>query len=130
MAEEKKLRSARWFEKDDLRSFGHRSRMNQMGYEPEEYQDKPIIAIVNPWNEFNTCHTHFPERVKDIKRGILEAGGFPIEIPVLSLGEQLMKPTAMMFRNFLAMEVEEVLKAHPVDGCVVLFTRDSFMFLT
>jgi dihydroxy-acid dehydratase len=94
--------------------------MNQMGYEPEEYIGKPIIAIINPWNEFNTCHTHFPERVKDIKRGIYEAGGFPIEIPVLSLGEQLMKPTAMMFRNFLAMEVEEVLKAHPVDGCVVM----------
>ena len=120
MSEKKNLRSQRWFEKNDLRSFGHRSRVNQMGYEPEEYIGKPIIAIVNPWNEFNTCHTHFPERVKDIKRGILQAGGFPIEIPVLSLGEQLIKPTSMMFRNFLAMEVEEVLRAHPVDGCVVM----------
>lgn len=120
MAEEKKLRSLRWFENDDLRSFGHRSRVHQMGYEPEEYIGKPIIAIINPWNEFNTCHTHFPERVDDIKRGILQAGGFPIEIPVLSLGEQLIKPTSMMFRNFLAMEVEEVLRAHPVDGCVVM----------
>jgi len=120
MANEKKLRSLRWFEKDDLRSFGHRSRVNQMGYEPEEYIGKPIIAIINPWNEFNTCHTHFPQRVEDIKRGILQAGGFPVEIPVLSLGEQLIKPTSMMFRNFLAMEVEEVLRAHPVDGCVVM----------
>ena len=120
MADEKKLRSLRWFEKDDLRSFGHRSRVNQMGYEPEEYIGKPIIAIINPWNEFNTCHTHFPQRVEDIKRGILQAGGFPVEIPVLSLGEQLIKPTSMMFRNFLAMEVEEVLRAHPVDGCVVM----------
>ena len=120
MAEQKKLRSLRWFEKDDLRSFGHRSRVNQMGYEPEEYIGKPIIAIINPWNEFNTCHTHFPQRVADIKRGILQAGGFPIEIPVLSLGEQLIKPTSMMYRNLLAMEVEEVLKAHPVDGCVVM----------
>ncbi len=120
MVEKKKLRSLRWFEKDDLRSFGHRSRVNQMGYEPEEYIGKPIIAIINTWNEFNTCHTHFPQRVEDIKRGVLQAGGFPVEIPVLSLGEQLIKPTSMMFRNFLAMEVEEVLRAHPVDGCVVM----------
>ena len=65
----KKLRSLRWFEKDDLRSFGHRSRVNQMGYSPQEYIGKPIIGIINTWNDFNTCHTHFKERVEDIKRG-------------------------------------------------------------
>ncbi len=116
----KKLRSLRWFEKDDLRSFGHRSRVNQMGYAPEEYIGKPIIAIINPWNELNTCHTHFPQRVQDIKRGVLQAGGFPVEIPVLSVGEQLIKPTSMMYRNLLAMEVEEVLRAYPIDGAVVM----------
>lgn len=114
------LRSMRWFAKDDLRSFGHRSRVKQMGYFDEEYIGKPIIAIINTWNELNTCHTHFPERVKDIKRGVLQAGGFPVELPAMSLGEQMMKPTAMMFRNFLAMEVEELLRGYPVDGAVVM----------
>lgn len=116
----KKLRSLRWFEKDDLRSFGHRSRVNQMGYAPEEYIGKPIIGIINTWNDFNTCHTHFKQRVEDIKRGVLQAGGFPVEIPVMSVGEQLIKPTSMMFRNFLAMEVEEMLRAFPIDGAVVM----------
>lgn len=116
----KELRSMRWFAKDDLRSFGHRSRVNQMGYAPEEYIGKPIIVIINTWNDFNTCHTHFKERVEDIKRGVLEAGGFPMEIPVMSVGEQLIKPTSMMFRNFLAMEVEEMLRAFPVDGAVLM----------
>lgn len=116
----KNLRSLRWFEKNDLRSFGHRSRVNQMGYSPEEYIGKPIIAIVNTWNEFNTCHTHFKERVEDIKRGVFEAGGFALELPVMSVGEQLIKPTSMMFRNFLAMEVEEMLRAFPIDGAVLM----------
>lgn len=116
----KKLRSLLWFEKDDLRSFGHRSRVHQMGYAPEEYIGKPIIAIVNTWNEFNTCHSHFKERVEDIKRGVLQAGGFPLELPVMSVAEQLIKPTSMMYRNFLAMEVEEMLRAFPIDGAVCM----------
>ncbi len=116
----KKLRSLKWFEKDDLRSFGHRSRVNQMGYAPEEYIGKPIVAIINTWNDFNTCHTHFKERVEDIKRGVLQAGGFPMEIPCMSVGEQLIKPTSMIFRNFLAMEVEEMLRAFPIDGAVLM----------
>lgn len=116
----KKLRSLLWFEKDDLRSFGHRSRVHQMGYAPEEYIGKPIIAIINTWNEFNTCHSHFKERVEDIKRGVLQAGGFPLELPVMSVAEQLIKPTSMMFRNFLAMEVEEMLRAFPIDGAVCM----------
>ncbi|MGY0398739.1 MAG: L-arabinonate dehydratase [Ostreibacterium sp.] len=114
------LRSMRWFSKDDLRSFGHRSRVKQMGFANEEYIGKPIIAIINTWNELNTCHTHFPERVKDIKRGVFQAGGFPVELPAMSLGEQLIKPTSMMYRNFLAMETEELLRAFPIDGAVVM----------
>ena len=105
------LRSMRWFGPDDLRSFGHRSRVKQMGLQLDEFKGRPVIGIINPWNEMNTCHTHFPQRVQDIKRGILEAGGFPVELPALSLGEQLMKPTTMMYRNFLAMETEELLRS-------------------
>jgi len=115
-----KLRSSRWYGPDDLRSFGHRSRTKQMGYLEEEFVDKPVIGIINTWNEMNSCHTHFPERVKDVKRGVFSAGGFPVELPAISLGEQLMKPTAMMYRNFLSMEVEELLRSYPIDGAVLM----------
>ena len=114
------LRSRRWYGSDDLRSFGHRSRTKQMGLHRDEFVGKPVIGIINTWNEMNTCHTHFPQRVQDIKRGIFSAGGFPVELPAMSLGEQLMKPTAMMYRNFLAMEVEELLRSYPIDGAVLM----------
>src|SRR3954453_3248490 len=114
------LRSHRWLGPDDLRSFGHRSRMKQMGYSAAEYEGKPVIAILNTWNDLAHCHTHFPERVRDIKRGVLQAGGFPVEIPVISLSEMFMKPSAMFYRNLLAMEVEEVLRSQPIDGAVLL----------
>ena len=114
------LRSMRWFGPDDLRSFGHRSRAKQMGFAREEFTGRPVIGIVNTWNELNTCHTHFPERVEDIRRGVLEAGGFPVEMPAFSLGEQMMKPTTMLYRNFLAMETEELIRAHPIDGVVLM----------
>ena len=114
------LRSHRWYGQDDLRSFGHRSRTKQMGLHRDEFVGKPVIGIINTWNEMNTCHTHFPQRVQDVKRGVLSAGGFPVELPAMSLGEQLMKPTAMMYRNFLAMEVEELLRSYPIDGAVLM----------
>ena len=114
------LRSQRWYGPDDLRSFGHRSRTKQMGLHRDEFVGKPVIGIINTWNEMNTCHTHFPQRVQDVKRGVLSAGGFPVELPAMSLGEQLMKPTAMMYRNFLAMEVEELLRSYPIDGAVLM----------
>ena len=114
------LRSQRWYGPDDLRSFGHRSRTKQMGLHRDEFVGKPVIGIINTWNEMNTCHTHFPQRVQDVKRGVLAAGGFPVELPAMSLGEQLMKPTAMMYRNFLAMEVEELLRSYPIDGAVLM----------
>ncbi|MCC7375020.1 MAG: dihydroxy-acid dehydratase [Verrucomicrobiales bacterium] len=114
------LRSQRWFGPDDLRSFGHRSRAKQMGYDRSEFTGKPVIAILNTWSDLNTCHTHFRERAEEVKRGVWQAGGFPVEIPVLSLGEMLMKPTTMFYRNLLAMEAEEVLRCHPVDGAVLM----------
>jgi len=114
------LRSARWYAPDDLRSFGHRSRILQMGYAPEDWHGKPIIAIVNTWSDINPCHAHFRHRVEDVKRGVLQAGGFPIELPALSLAEVFVKPTTMMYRNLLAMETEELLRSHPVDGAVLM----------
>ena len=114
------LRSARWFAPDDFRSFGHRSRVMQMGYAPADWAGIPIIAIVNTWSDANQCHAHFKQRVDDVKRGVLQAGGFPLELPAISLSESLVKPTTMLYRNFLAMETEELLRSHPVDGAVLM----------
>jgi len=114
------LRSARWFAPDDLRSMGHRSRFMQMGYGPADWAGKPVIAIVNTWSDMNQCHTHFKQRVEDVKRGVLQAGGFPLELPAISLSEPIVKPTTMLYRNFLAMETEELLRSHPVDGAVLM----------
>ncbi|PRY76618.1 dihydroxy-acid dehydratase [Yoonia maritima] len=114
------LRSARWFAPDDLRSFGHRSRMMQLGYTDVEYRDRPIIGVLNTWSELNSCHSHFPERVKDVKRGVLQAGGFPVELPSLSVDESFTKPTSMLYRNMLAMETEEMIRSHPLDGVVLM----------
>lgn len=114
------LRSARWFEPDDLRSFGHRSRAMQMGLSAEDWDGKPIIAILNTWSDLQPCHMHFRDRVEFVKKGVLQAGGMPVEIPVHSLGEQLLKPTSMLYRNMVAMEVEEVLRSNPVDGAVLM----------
>lgn len=114
------LRSARWFAKDDLRSFGHRSRLKGMGFDDEDYMGKPVIGILNTWSDLNTCHSHFKNRVEEIKRGVLQAGGFPVEVPVMSLGEMLMKPTTMLYRNLLAMETEESLRCHPIDAAVLM----------
>jgi dihydroxy-acid dehydratase len=114
------LRSRRWFGPADLRSFGHRSRAMQMGYSPEEWTGKPVIAIINTWSDLNPCHTHFKQRVEDVKRGILMAGGFPVELPAISVSESFVKPTTMMYRNMLAMETEELLRSHPIDGAVLM----------
>ena len=114
------LRSARWFAPDDLRSFGHRSRMSQIGYAVEEFQGKPIVGIVNTWSDFAQCHAHFKHRVDDVKRGVLQAGGFPVELPAISLSESTVKPTTMLYRNFLAMETEELIRSQPVDGVVLM----------
>ena len=114
------LRSARWFAPDDVRSFGHRSRAMQLGYGPEDWVGKPVVAIINTWSDVGTCHGHFKQRVEDVKRGVLQAGGFPLELPALSLSESLVKPTTMLYRNMLAMETEELLRSHPIDGAVLM----------
>jgi len=114
------LRSHRWFGKDDLRSFGHRSRAKQAGFSLEDIAGKPVIAILNTWSDANPCHTHFRVRADEVKRGVWQAGGFPMEIPLLTLGETLMKPSTMMYRNLLAMDAEEALRSYPADGVVLL----------
>jgi dihydroxy-acid dehydratase len=114
------LRSHRWFGAKDLRAFGHRSRAKQMGYAAADFAGKPVIAIVNTWSDLNPCHMHFRTRAEEVKRGVWQAGGFPVEVPALSLGETYMKPSTMFYRNLLAMEVEELLRSNPVDGAVLL----------
>ena len=114
------FRSHRWFGAEDLRAFGHRSRIKQTGYSAADYAGKPVIAIINTWSDIQPCHAHFKERVEDVKRGVFQAGGFPLELPALSLSETYVKPTTMLYRNFLAMEVEELLRSHPVDAAVLM----------
>lgn len=114
------LRSHRWYGARDLRSFGHRSRTKQMGYAAEDYRGKPVIGIINTWSDINPCHTHFRQRVEEIKRGVWQAGGFPVELPAMSLSEPFQKPSTMLYRNFLAMETEELLRSHPLDGAVLM----------
>jgi dihydroxy-acid dehydratase len=114
------LRSFRWFGPDDLRSFGHRSRLKQMGFSDDDYAAKPVIGLLNTWSDLNTCQTHFKQRVEEIKRGVWQAGGFPVEVPVMSLSEMFMKPSSMMYRNLVAMEAEEAIRCHPLDGVVLM----------
>jgi len=114
------LRSARWFAPDDLRSFGHRSRMMQMGLGPEDWEGRPIIGILNTWSEMNPCHLHFRDRAEDVKKGIAQAGGLGLEIPTISIDESFTKPTSMLYRNMIAMETEETIRSHPLDGVVLM----------
>jgi dihydroxy-acid dehydratase len=114
------LRSHRWFGESDMRSFGHHSRTAQMGYSRDDYLGKPIVAIVNTWSDINSCHSHFRQRAEDVRRGVLQAGGFPLEMPAIALAEVFQKPTTMLYRNLLAMETEELLRSYPVDGCVLM----------
>lgn len=114
------LRSHLWYGVDDLRSFGHRSRAKQMGYAREDWAGKPVIGIINTWSDINPCHTHFRQRAEEVKRGIWQAGGYPVEMPAMSLSEPFQKPSTMMYRNFLAMETEELLRSYPCDGVVLM----------
>ena len=121
MAKKKdELRSARWFAPDDLRSMGHRSRAMQMGLEREDWDGKPIIAIINTWSDLSPCHHHLRDRAEFVKKGVYQAGGMPVEMPVHSFSEQFLKPTSMLYRNMGALEVEETLRAHPIDGAVLM----------
>src|SRR5215469_5494852 len=114
------LRSHRWFGVNDLRAFGHRSRLRQFGYDSEDWNGKPVIGIINTWSDINACHGHLRARAEDVKRGIQQAGGLPIELPAMSLAEPMVKPSTMLYRNFLAMETEELLRSHPIDGAVLM----------
>ncbi len=114
------LRSHRWYGVNDLRSFGHRSRTAQMGYSRADYAGKPVIAIINTWSDINPCHSHFRQRAEEVKRGIWQAGGFPVEMPAITLSEPFQKPTTMLYRNLLAMETEELLRSYPADGAVLM----------
>ncbi|MET0441270.1 MAG: L-arabinonate dehydratase [Casimicrobiaceae bacterium] len=114
------LRSHRWFGESDMRGFGHHSRIAQMGYSRADYAGKPVIAIINTWSDINACHSHFRQRADEVKRGVLQAGGFPLEMPALALAEVFQKPTTMLYRNLLAMETEELLRSYPADGCVLM----------
>jgi dihydroxy-acid dehydratase len=114
------LRSYRWFGPDTMRGFGHRSRMFQLGYRKEDFTGRPVIAIVNTWSEINPCHAHLRERAEAVKKGVWQAGGFPVEIPAFSITETYMKPSPMLYRNLLAMDTEESLRSLPVDGAVLM----------
>ncbi len=114
------LRSYRWLGTDGLRSFGHRSRLLQIGYDRADFAGKPVVGIVNTWSDANPCHVHLRTRADEVKRGVWQAGGFPLELPAMSLSENLMKPTTMLYRNFLAMETEELIRSQPIDGVVLL----------
>lgn len=114
------LRSARWFAPDDLRSMGHRSRAMQMGWAADDWEGKPVIAVINTWSDLSPCHHHLRDRAEWVKRGILRAGGTPVEMPVHSFSEQFLKPTSMLYRNMGAIELEETLRSHPIDGAVLM----------
>ncbi|MFI2349229.1 L-arabinonate dehydratase [Streptomyces sp. NPDC019443] len=114
------LRSHQWYGTDGLRSFSHRARTRQLGYLPEEHLGKPVVAILNTWSDINPCHVHLRDRAQAVKRGVWQAGGFPLEFPVSTLSETFQKPTPMLYRNMLAMETEELLRSYPVDGAVLM----------
>ena len=119
------LRSRRWFADQGMRGFAHRQRMQQQGVRREDLMDRPMVAIINTWSDLSPCHAHLRERAQAVKRGILLAGGYPVELPAMSLGEVMVKPTTMLYRNFLAMEVEELLRSLPCDGVVLLAGCDK-----
>ena len=114
------LRSHRWLGVSDLRAFGHRARLRQGGFDADDFAGKPVIGIINTWSDINFCHSHLRARAEDVKRGVLQAGGFPVELPAMSLSEPFVKPSTMLYRNLLAMETEELLRSHPIDGAVLM----------
>eukprot|EP01030_Chromulinospumella_sphaerica_P014649 gene14649-14445_t len=120
-----KLRSAEWFGTQDKNGFMYRSWMKNQGIPDHEFQGKPIIGICNTWSELTPCNAHFRKLAEHVKRGILEAGGFPVEFPVFSNGESNLRPTAMLTRNLASMDVEESIRGNPMDGVVLLVGCDK-----
>jgi L-arabonate dehydrase len=118
-------RSSEWFDRRDLDGFLHRSWLKSSGVSDEAFRDRPVIGICNSWSELVNCNVHLRGLAEAVKRGVLQAGGFPREFPVMSLGESLMKPTTMLYRNLMAMDVEESLRSYPLDGVVLLTGCDK-----
>jgi dihydroxy-acid dehydratase len=114
------LRSQRWFSAPGAVGAHKHRRIKQGGFDLADFKNKPVIAILSTWSDLQPCHAHFPQRVEEVKRGIWQAGGFPVVIPVQSVSESFLRPTSMLYRNFLAMEVEEAIRAHPIDGAVLM----------
>jgi len=114
------LRSQRWFAEKTMRGFAHRQRTQQMGMGRDEFMGRPVIGVLNSWSEMSPCHSHLRDRAEAVKRGVWQAGGYPVELPTLSVGEVMVKPTTMLYRNLLALEAEELLRSHPIDGAVLL----------
>src|SRR5262245_55471766 len=121
----RQLRSADWFGKMDKDGFAHRSWMKNQGFPEDAVDGRPVIGICNTWSEFNPCNHHFRKLAEHVKRGVWEAGGFPLEFPVFSTGEVLLRPTAMLYRNLAAMDVEEAIRANPMDGVILLVGCDK-----
>lgn len=119
------MRSAEWFARKGKYGFIPRSWMRSQGFGPELFDGRPVIGICNTWSDFNPCNRHLRELAEYVKRGVLLAGGYPLEFPVMSLGEPLMRPTTMMFRNLVSMDVEETIRANPIDGVVLLAGCDK-----
>ncbi len=120
MSDIKKRRSQNWYGKQDKDGFIHRSWMKNQGFPDHVFDGRPIIGICNTWSELTPCNAGLRDLAEAVKRGVWEAGGFPVEFPVMSLGETQMKPTAMLFRNLLSMDVEESIRAYGIDGVVLL----------
>ncbi|MEX2594440.1 MAG: IlvD/Edd family dehydratase [Anditalea sp.] len=125
MSDEKKLRSREWFGRTGKDGFIYRAWMKNQGIPAREFEGKPVIGICNTWSELTPCNAHFRELAESVRRGIIEAGGFPVEFPVMSLGETLIKPTAMLYRNLASMDVEESIRANPIDGVVLMCGCDK-----
>src|ERR1700753_2809741 len=121
----KQLRSQAWFGKADKDGFIHRSWMKNQGLPNHLFDGRPVIGICNTWSELTPCNAHFRELAEYVKKGVYEAGGFPVEFPVMSLGETNLRPTAMLFRNLASMDVEESIRGNPIDGVVLLCGCDK-----
>jgi dihydroxy-acid dehydratase len=121
----RKLRSSHWFAGEDINAFNHRAWLKPNGFSDEALRDRPVIGICNTWSELVGCNIHLRTLAESVKRGVLQAGGMPLEFPVLSLSETLMKPNAMMYRNLASMDVESMIKSHPLDAVVLLSSCDK-----
>ena len=121
----KKLRSEAWFARQDKMGFYYRSWLKNRGFPQDQFDGRPVIGICNTWSELTPCNSHFRTIAEHVRWGVLEAGGFPLEFPVMSLGETLLRPTAMLYRNLASMDVEESIRANPLDGVVLLMGCDK-----